>query len=423
MNEVNKTHVTRQMKEILASHSEDFEELCRLAELELSEDFKNADLVGVDFGKMDLATADFSGADLRDANLSEVIGLTWEQLRDANTEGASLPKNMEKKSLPPRAFARDTHESSLSLVDKRVFVAGHNGMVGSAICRALADKRCEILQANRSTLDLTDREQVNDWFAEHRPQVVFLAAARVGGILANDTHPVEFLQDNLKIETSVIEAAHLANVEKLVFLGSSCIYPKFAEQPIVEDSLLTGALEPTNEWYAIAKIAGIKLCQAYRKQHGADFISAMPCNLYGVNDNFDLNNSHVIPALIRKAHEAKEKGTGMVVWGSGKPRREFLYADDAADAVVHLAQHYSGYEHVNVGTGHDVTIAELTETISDVVGFEGEITFDTSKPDGVPRKLLDVNRLTEAGWRSRVSLREGLVASYAWYLENEVRFR
>ena len=315
-----------------------------------------------------------------------------------------------------------TVHQQTSLKDKRVFVAGHKGMVGSAICRALESKECEVLTADRQTLDLSQQGDVRDWFAEQQPQVVFLAAARVGGILANDTHPVDFLQENLKIELNVIESAWSAGVEKLVFLGSSCIYPKFAEQPIREDALLTGSLEPTNEWYAVAKIAGIKLCQAYRKQYGANFISAMPCNLYGVNDNFDLQSSHVIPALIRKAHAAKADGSGMVVWGSGKPRREFLYADDAADAVVHLAEHYSGYEHVNVGSGSDVTIAELAQTVCDVVGYTGELAFDASKPDGTPRKLMDVSQLADAGWTAQVGLREGLAASYNWFVENADRF-
>ena len=251
-----------------------------------------------------------------------------------------------------------------------------------------------------------------------RPDVVYLAAARVGGILANDTHPVDFLQENLKIELNIIQSAFDSGVRKLIFLGSSCIYPKFAEQPISEDALLTGPLEPTNEWYAIAKIAGIKLCQAYRKQHGADFISAMPCNLYGEFDNYDLQSSHVIPALIRKAHEAKLSGNKLEIWGSGTPRREFLYADDAADAVVYLAEHYSGYEHVNVGSGTDVTIKELVGIICEVVGFEGDIFFDQSKPDGTPRKLMDNTRLTELGWQPKTGLKEGLAKSYQWFLDN-----
>ena len=263
------------------------------------------------------------------------------------------------------------------------------------------------------------RVQVQDWFAEHKPNVVFLAAAKVGGILANDTHPVDFLQENLKIELNIIESAYRSGVEKLVFLGSSCIYPKFADQPINEDALLTGALEPTNEWYAIAKIAGIKLCQAYRKQYGANFISAMPCNLYGVNDNFDLQSSHVIPALMRKAHQAKLDGTDMEVWGSGTPLREFLYADDAASAIVHLSKFYDGYSHVNVGYGEDVTIRELAETICQVVGFEGALTFDSSKPDGTPKKLMDVSLLKSLGWQPQVDLARGLALTYEWFLQSE----
>ena len=309
--------------------------------------------------------------------------------------------------------------SEVVLQDKRVYVAGHRGMVGSAICRNLdAEGVGELLTADRTSLDLARQADVEDWFSDNKPDVVFLAAAKVGGILANDTHPVDFLQENLKIELNIIESAYHAGVEKLVFLGSSCIYPKFAEQPITEDSLLTGALEPTNEWYAIAKIAGIKLCQAYRKQHGADFVSAMPCNLYGVNDNFDLQSSHVIPALMRKAHQAKLDGTVMQVWGSGKPEREFLYADDAAGAMVHLARHYSGYEHVNVGYGEDVTIRELVNIICDVVGYEGDLEFDASKPDGTPKKLMDVSRLKDTGWTPKMDLRAGLSQTYGWFLEN-----
>ena len=304
------------------------------------------------------------------------------------------------------------------LEDKSVYVAGHRGMVGSAICRRLADEPCTVLTASRQDLDLTQQADVRQWFGDCKPNVVFLAAARVGGILANDSHPVDFLQENLKIELNIIESAYAAGVEKLVFLGSSCIYPKFSAQPIVESELLEGALEPTNEWYAIAKIAGIKLCQAYRKQYGADYISAMPCNLYGVNDNYDLNSSHVIPALIRKAHEAKLAGTHLTIWGSGQPMREFLYADEAADAVVHLANHYSGHEHVNVGSGADLTIKELVGIICRVVGFEGNIEFDSSKPDGTPRKLMDNSKLEQLGWVSKVGLEEGLTLAYEWFLQN-----
>lgn len=291
-------------------------------------------------------------------------------------------------------------------------------MVGAAIVRRLAAEDCEIMTADRADLDLESQSQVEAWFAEHCPEVVFLAAARVGGILANDTHPVDFLQANLKIELNVIESAYQASVQKLVFLGSSCIYPKLADNPIREDALLTGPLEPTNEWYAVAKIAGIKLCQAYRRQYGADFISAMPCNLYGIGDNFDLASSHVIPALIRKAHEAKETGGSFVVWGSGSPRREFLDADDAADAIVFLANHYSDYEHVNVGSGSDVTIRELAREVCEAVGFSGDMEFDSSKPDGTPQKTMDVSRIQELGWKAHTGLREGLAKAYSWFLDN-----
>ncbi|TPG38336.1 GDP-L-fucose synthase [Sphingomonas koreensis] len=305
-----------------------------------------------------------------------------------------------------------------SLAGKRVFVAGHLGMVGSAIVRRLAREDCEILIAPRATLDLKDQVQVRTWFDAERPEVVFLAAAKVGGIHANQALPADFLYDNLMIEANVIEASHRCEVEKLLFLGSSCIYPKFAQQPIVEDALLTGPLEPTNEWYAIAKIAGIKLAQAYRRQHGRDFISAMPTNLYGPGDNYDLTGSHVLPALIRKAHEAK---TGilpaMTLWGSGTPLREFLYVDDLADACIFLMQHYSGADHVNVGFGKDVNIRELARIVAFVVGFSGEIVLDPSKPDGAPRKLIDSGRLTAMGWRARTELRTGIEAAYRDFLE------
>jgi GDP-L-fucose synthase len=305
------------------------------------------------------------------------------------------------------------------LAGKRVFVAGHRGMVGSAIVRRLASEDCTVLTAARAELDLKDQAAVRAWFAARRPDAVFLAAAKVGGILANDSYPADFLYDNLMIEANVIEAAHACEVEKLLFLGSSCIYPKFAPQPIAEAALLTGALEPTNEWYAIAKIAGIKLAQAYRKQHGRDFISAMPTNLYGPGDNFDLQSSHVLPALIRKAHEAKLAGAGsMAIWGSGTPRREFLHVDDLADACVFLMQTYSGESHVNVGYGDDVTILELVQMVAEAVGFAGEIVRDTSKPDGTPRKLMDSGLLMGLGWQPRVGLREGIAATYRWFLEN-----
>ncbi|NGN40205.1 GDP-L-fucose synthase [Mesorhizobium sp. CGMCC 1.15528] len=306
-----------------------------------------------------------------------------------------------------------------SLKNKRVFVAGHRGMVGSAIVRRLKDEGCEILTASRSELDLRDQSGVRRWIAERKPDAVVLAAAKVGGILANDTYPADFLYENLVIETNVIEASFRSEVGKLIFLGSSCIYPKFAPQPIPEDALLTGPLEPTNEWYAIAKIAGLKLCQAYRRQHGVDYISAMPTNLYGPGDNFDLEKSHVIPALMRKAHEAKLAGEKqLTIWGSGTPKREFLHVDDAADAMVSLLKSYSGDGHVNVGSGEDIAILELAKLVASVVGFEGEIRNDPTKPDGTPRKLMDVSRLFETGWRPKYELKTGLEDAYAWFREH-----
>jgi len=305
---------------------------------------------------------------------------------------------------------------SYSLKGKRVWVAGHRGMVGAAIVRRLAREECTILSVSHSDVDLTRQEAVERWIGEARPEAVFVAAAKVGGIFANDTYPADFLYDNLMIEANIIHAAHKVGVEKLLFLGSSCTYPKFAEQPITEDALLTGPLEPTNEWYAVAKIAGIKLCQAYRKQHGADFVSTMPTNLYGPGDNFDLATSHVVPALIRKAHEAKLGGAKqLIIWGTGTPRREFLYVDDAADALVHLMKVYSGDEHINVGSGEDLTILELTRLVSNVVGFKGEIATDPSKKDGTPRKLMSANKLKALGWQPRTSLNDGLATTYEWY--------
>lgn len=304
------------------------------------------------------------------------------------------------------------------LTGKRVWVAGHRGMVGSAIVRRLAREDCEVLTADRSTLDLMDQAAVRAWVADAKPDAVFLAAAKVGGILANHSYPADFLYDNLMIEANVIEAAHREGVEKLLFLGSSCIYPKLAAQPITEEALLTGPLEPTNEWYAIAKIAGIKLAHAYRVQHGDDFISAMPTNLYGPGDNFDLNSSHVVPALIRKAHEAKASGENMVVWGTGAPLREFLYVDDCADACVFLMKNYSGDQHVNVGSGEDLSILDLTRIVCDVVGYTGPIDRDLSKPDGTPRKLMDVGKLRDLGWAASTPLREGLASSYRWFLDH-----
>jgi GDP-L-fucose synthase len=302
------------------------------------------------------------------------------------------------------------------LAGRRVFVAGHAGMAGSAIVRRLADEDCEALTAPRAELDLMDQAATRAWFEANRPEAVFLAAARVGGILANDTFPADFLYDNLMIAANVIEAAHRSGVAKLLFLGSSCIYPKLATQPIAEDALLTGPLEPTNEWYAIAKIAGVKLAQAYRKQHGCDFISAMPTNLYGPGDNFDLEASHVLPALIRKAHEAKQAGaSSLTIWGTGRPRREFLHVDDLADACVFLMQTYSGPDPINIGCGEDVAIGELARLVCEAVGFEGTIINDLSKPDGTPQKLLDTRWLTQLGWRPRIGLLEGIAETYAWY--------
>jgi GDP-L-fucose synthase len=304
-----------------------------------------------------------------------------------------------------------------SLTGKRVWVAGHRGMVGSALVRRLGGEACEVVTADRETLDLRRQADVEAWIAEVKPQAVFLAAARVGGILANASYPAEFLHDNLAIETNVIEAARRAGVEKLLFLGSSCIYPRDAPQPIDEDALLTGPLEPTNEWYAIAKIAGLKLAEAYRRQHGCDFISAMPTNLYGPNDNFDLASSHALPALMRKAHEATLNGDPtMTIWGTGEPRREFLHVDDCADALVFLMRHYSADGHINVGVGADVTISELTDLICDVVGYDGQIVRDETKPDGTFRKLMNSARMNALGWRAAISLRDGLKQTYDWFL-------
>ncbi len=304
------------------------------------------------------------------------------------------------------------------LQGKRVFVAGHRGMVGSAVAKRLAAENCTVLTAPRDTVNLERQADVERFFTAERPQAVVMAAAKVGGILANDREPVEFLQRNLTMELNVIKSAHEAGVEKLLFLGSSCIYPKFADQPIEESSLLTGALEPTNEWYAIAKIAGIKLCQAYMKQHGARFISAMPTNLYGPNDNFDLQTSHVLPALIRKAHEAKLAGLDHVtIWGSGSPRREFLFSEDCADALVFLLKHYEDYEHVNVGSGEDIAILDLMRLVAEVVGFTGRIETDPSKPDGTPRKLMSNAKLAAMGWKPATELRDGVARAYRWYLE------
>ncbi len=304
-----------------------------------------------------------------------------------------------------------------SLAGKKVYVAGHRGMVGSAIVRRLSIEGCEILTASRAEVDLRRQDQVESWMARNRPDAVFVAAAKVGGILANDTYPADFLYDNLILEANIIHAARYVGVEKLMFLGSSCIYPKFAAQPIVEDALLTGSLEPTNEWYAIAKIAGLKLCAAYRKQYGNDFISAMPTNLYGPGDNFDPQSSHVMPALIRKAHEAKVNGEREIrIWGSGTPLREFLHVDDCADACVHLMKTYSDESHVNVGSGEDISILELTKLVAEVVGFRGGITRDLTKPDGTPRKLMGADKLRALGWSPKISLKEGIADAYHSFL-------
>ena len=313
--------------------------------------------------------------------------------------------------------------SPFTNAQRRIWVAGHRGMVGSALLRRLAREDVEVLTVDRGELDLREQDAVRRWVARMRPDVILMAAAKVGGILANDSFPADFLYDNLVITTNIVHAAHVAGVERLVFLGSSCIYPKFAPQPIKEEALLIGPLVPTNEWYAIAKIAGIKLCQAYRKQFGRRYISVMPCNLYGPNDNFDLSTSHVLPALIRKFHEAKETGREeVVIWGTGTPLREFLYVDDLADAVVFLMDHYNGNGPINCGAGADVTIRELAEIIGRVVGFKGSLVFDPSKPDGTPRKLMDSSRLVALGWRPKVSLETGVAEVYRWFVRSQREF-
>ena len=305
--------------------------------------------------------------------------------------------------------------------NSRIYVAGHRGLVGSAILRRLEQEGfTQALTATREQLDLRDQAAVNYWFRANRPEYVFLVAGTVGGILANSTRPAEFIYDNMLIHATVVHAAHLYHTKKLLYLGSSCIYPRESSQPIVEEALLTGALEATNEPYAIAKIAGIKLCQAYRRQYGCNFISAMPTNLYGPGDNFDLQSSHVLPALMRKFHDARTEGREeVVVWGSGTPRREFLHVDDLADACVFLMQNYDEPLHLNVGTGEDLTIKELAETVRETVFPTARLVFDKSKPDGTPRKLLDVSRLHGLGWRHRIALRDGIAATYQWFLEHQ----
>jgi len=311
-------------------------------------------------------------------------------------------------------------EPIYNIAGKRIWVAGHRGMVGSALIRRLRAEQCDVITVSREQVDLRRQQELEPWILETKPQAIILAAATVGGILANDTRPAEFLYDNLAIELNVVEAARRVGVEKLLLLGSSCIYPRDAPQPMTEDSLLTGPLEPTNRWYAVAKISGIMLCQAYRRQYGCDFISAMPTNLYGPGDTFDLQASHVVPALLVKAHAAKASaGAEIIVWGSGTPRRELMYVDDLADALVFLLKHYSDEPHVNIGTGSDITIRELAETVAQIVGVPGKLRFDPSKPDGTPRKLLDITKMTKLGWASSTSLREGLKKTYHWFLEQQ----
>jgi GDP-L-fucose synthase len=307
----------------------------------------------------------------------------------------------------------------------KIYVAGHRGLVGSALVRSLRRAGFDNLVLRTSAeLDLRSQSAVGEFFATQKPDVVFLAAAKVGGILANDSYPAQFITDNLQIQTNVIDAAYRSHARKLLFLGSSCIYPKHASQPMAEDCLLTGPLEPTNQWYAIAKIAGLKMCQAYRRQYGFNAIAAMPTNLYGPGDNFDLRNSHVLPALLRRFHEAKVANQPQVIiWGTGAPRREFLHVDDLADACLFLMGAYDAEQALNVGWGADISIAELAALVSEVVGFRGKVAFDPSRPDGAPRKLLDVSRLTALGWSPRIALREGLAATYDWFLNNRSELR
>ena len=305
------------------------------------------------------------------------------------------------------------------LSGKRIWVAGHRGMVGSALVRRLALEDCEVITAGREEVNLLRQKEVESWMDGVRPDAVFLAAAKVGGIHANDTLPAEFIYQNLMIETNVIHAAHQCDVEKLLFLGSSCIYPKMAPQPMSEEALLTGPLEPTNEWYAVAKIAGIKMCQAYQKQYGSNFISAMPTNLYGPGDNYDLQSSHVAAALLVKAHRAKLAGEPEIeIWGTGTPKREFLHVDDLADGLVFLMKHYSDYDHINVGSGDEVTISELAAAIADAVGYTGTYRYNTDKPDGTPRKLMNNARIHALGWQAQTKLKDGMVHAYDWYLKH-----
>jgi GDP-L-fucose synthase len=313
-----------------------------------------------------------------------------------------------------------TTEPIFPLEGKRVWVAGHRGMVGAALIRRLESENCHILTAGRQELDLTRQQAVEDWMAANKPDAVIIAAARVGGIHANDTYPANFIYDNLAIETNIVHAAYKLKVAKLLFLGSSCIYPRLAPQPLQENALLTGPLEPTNEWYAVAKIAGIKLCQAYRRQYGCDFISAMPTNLYGPGDNYHPENSHAVAALIRKIHQAKTKGeVEVMMWGTGKPTREFLFVDDCADGLIFLLKHYSGDSFLNLGTGLEHSIQELAEAVAQVIGWKGWFAHDLAKPDGTPRKVMDSTRLKSLGWTAKTDLKTGLAKAYEWYLANK----
>lgn len=307
------------------------------------------------------------------------------------------------------------------LAGKRVWIAGHRGMVGAALMHRLATENCELLAVSRADLDLRRQADVETWMKREKPTTVIIAAATVGGILANDTRPAEFLHDNLVIASNIIETAYHIGVEKLLYLGSSCIYPRLAPQPMREDALLTGPLEPTNQWYAIGKIAGLMMCRAYRRQYGCDYISAMPTNLYGPNDNFDLYSSHVIPALMAKAHGAKVENGNLTVWGSGKPRREFMYVNDLADALVFVLKNYSAEEHINIGVGYDITIRELAETVARTVGLTGDLRFDATKADGAPQKLMDSSRLLAMGWKPRTSLSDGLEQTYAWFKDHVLK--
>ena len=306
-----------------------------------------------------------------------------------------------------------------NLDNKKIFVAGHNGMVGKAVSKRLVSENCEILMVDKKKCNFTNEKETENWFKENKPDGVIICAARVGGILANKSYPVEFLQENLLIQTNIIKSSHKTGVEKLLFLGSSCIYPKFSQQPIREESLMSGPLEESNEWYALAKIAGIKLCQAYRKQFGSNFISVMPTNLYGPNDNYDLNDSHVIPAIIRKVHEAKKNNEDCVeVWGSGKALREFLHVEDCADGIIFLFKKYSNIEHINLGSGEEYSIEELVKLIFKTLSYRGHISFNSKKPDGTPRKLLDISRLKDMGWSHKISLENGLKSTYKDFLTN-----